>query len=268
MMDLLEALTTQYTGFDTDPQSVCQVLYRLSMNRDSDDFERACVFLEEFTEQYGLQEKINAVADMNQFIASMMARQYNETGSCVQSGVDGLIMDNYIYPLIAMGFTRDELDEHGALGVAFNRHIQYFNNQLPETSIIRYLLHKGCSVNAQAGNGRTAVHWMASDTRHMPYFLSVIPDENESWNPQPQDRNGDTPLHVVVGNRAITAEFQQIWLQLLANGADPNLPASDGKSALDIAREVHPNAIDIMLNQVEEIARRRQEFFARQQASE
>ena len=107
------------------------------------------------------------------------------------------------------------------------------------------LLQAGANVNAKTNNGDTALHlaFGRGQLDHISYdFIEKMLQAGADISAK--DRLGNTPLHLAVGKRNdANVNF------LLVNNAQVNLHNADGKTPLDIAREIQQNDIALKLQQ-------------------
>ncbi len=123
-----------------------------------------------------------------------------------------------------MGFTP-------LMGAAINGHDE----------IVSLLLQSGASPDVQANGGQTSLH-LAVNKGHLwsvQYLIAAGADVNASFGP-----TGTRPLimAVALGNEEMVSA-------LLDGGADPTLPAAEGTTAMDLARQKGNDNIVQLLSQ-------------------
>ena len=91
------------------------------------------------------------------------------------------------------------------------------------------LQEKATDVNAQDENGRTPLHYTATNGESglAEMLIAAGADVNI------RDDDGNTPLHLAARN-----SFADIAEMLLENGADPGVENGEGNTAFDIAEEI------------------------------
>ncbi|XP_018649899.1 putative ankyrin repeat domain protein [Schistosoma mansoni] len=98
--------------------------------------------------------------------------------------------------------------------------------ELGNVDIFKKLLDKGANRNANDFNERTALFYCISPTDAHLKCLGLLLDKSMLINKQ--DRDGETALHVAC-KRSI--ENEKFILELLNNGANPNIYSKNGKTA-------------------------------------
>ena len=108
-----------------------------------------------------------------------------------------------------------------------------------EISNLRTLMLFGFDIDAQmVESGNTALHAMCGlrwgkgvHNRAISLLLEAGADCNLKNN------SGDTPLTYLAGSYPWTTEVHSAFTGMLEHGADPLIPANDGKTAMDLLRD-------------------------------
>ncbi len=155
--------------------------------------------------------------------------------------------DNYLSGALAATFVslRNEsmLTMPMLASAAFNKHS--YAGYKDEIACLRMLLWAGFDVNAQDGNGMTALHYMASLKNHPfshPRAVRLLLDAGA--DPNIQNIRGDTALCYLSGNGTWSSELNHTAWMLVSVGANPNVASSDGataKSLLIASNSMSPN---------------------------
>lgn len=150
-------------------------------------------------------------------------------------------MDNYILGSFAahrLGLTKElPLIAYAA------KNKQLFEGWHGEVSNLRCLMLFGFDVDATViESGNTALHLMCGlkwgpgvHERAIELLLDAGADCNI------KNKNGDTPLTYLAGSFPWTDAVHKTFNNMLSHGANPLIPANDGKNALDILKDNQKN---------------------------